>query len=219
MRVVRCLSFLCLLILVAGATIAPAEALTTSHFSSDKELLAIFSETMFVAEGRIGDGIVPGTFELEMGEEPSMPEVAGHFEWPNGTPVSFTLTYDALTSEIAFTAGDSTLYLAPRLLDYPDMFVRAGADLEDSQIIVEDLVLDGEVVGDVAYAAGIDDVDIMWIAGATLYDGFTLTGTVTMSWTGTQPAMSELLFQVKLGAPAPTDTVTKGWGKIKSLYR
>ena len=44
----------------AGATIV------TSHLSSDAQLLALLSDTLFVAEGRIGDGSGAATFEIDL---------------------------------------------------------------------------------------------------------------------------------------------------------
>ena len=62
-------------LLVAAMVIALSPAtiqaqITTSHIATDTELIAMLSDTMFVAEGRIGDRGGAATFELDVGQLP-----------------------------------------------------------------------------------------------------------------------------------------------------
>lgn len=214
------LAYVCVgMVVLFVAASAPAFALTTSHISSDAEMLAMFSDTIFVAEGRIGDGLGNATFELDLGKATSQPEVTAQFGWPNGTSVPFTLTYNSLTNGVEFTVGNSTLNWTSPLAGYTDVFVRTRAVNVNSDIVVRDLFLDGEAVNDVSNAVGADGLDILWIRGGTLQNGFTLAGYVTMTWTGTAPTQSRLAFQIKVDRLKPTDIEILNWGRIKSLYR
>lgn len=204
--------------LLAVASV-PAYPLGTSHIGSDAEMLAMFSDTIFVAEGRIGDGLGAATFELDLGKSTSQPEVTAQFDWSNGMTVPFTLTYDNISNAVVFTVGGSTLNWASPLSGYSDLFVRTRAVDAASDIVIQNLSLDGEVINDASHAVGANGLDILWIKGGTIYDGFTLSGQVTMTWTGTRPSQSRLAFQIKVDKLIPTGVSDTSWGKIKSLYR
>jgi hypothetical protein len=82
------------------------------------------------------------------------------------------------------------------------------------------MILDGDAVGDASSAdANVDGLDILWISGGDLADGFTLSGSTTMSWVGPRPTQSRLAFQVKVGTVNTVSTSTTTWGKVKALYR
>ncbi|MDD4858139.1 MAG: hypothetical protein PHD74_08550, partial [Candidatus Krumholzibacteria bacterium] len=57
---------------------------------------------------------------------------------------------------------------------FGDIFVRTRAVDDGKSIVVQDLVLDGQSVGDASAAVGADGLDILWISGGALSDGFTL---------------------------------------------
>jgi hypothetical protein len=199
---------------------APAgAALNTSHISSDADLLQLLSDTLFVGEGRIGDGAGPATFEVDLGGSTGTPDTTAQYDWPNGVYVPFSLTYDHTTHEVVFTVDDVTLYWTSPLWVYTDVFVRARAVDDFTEMIVDDLVLDGEVVGDMSNAIGPDGLDILWINGGTLNNGFELTGRAKMTWVGTPPSQSNLAFQIKVGKLANVATDRTTWGRMKSLYR
>jgi hypothetical protein len=84
--------------------------------------------------------------------------------------------------------------------------------------MVGDLVLNGGSVGDVSSAVG-PGLDILWISGAPLSNGFILTGTATLAWIGPAPTQSRLAFQIKVAKLSVVGTEDESWGGIKALYR
>jgi hypothetical protein len=205
--------------IAAAALFAPAAfCLTTQHLSTDAELLALVSDTLFVAEGRIGDLGGAATFELDLGQSTAAPSTTAQYGWVNGQTEPFTLAYDGTTGLVTFVLGGRTLtYMTPFPM-FGDVFVRTRAVDAGRSIVVRDLVLDGEGVGDASSATG-DGLDILWISGAALSQGFTLTGTATLSWTGAPPTQSRLAFQIKVAKLAVIGVDGSSWGGIKSLYR
>ena len=189
------------------ATASPAWAgLTTAHLATDAEMLAMLSDTLFVGEGRIGDGWGAATFEIDLGGD-------------TGNPNTWTLTYDHLTDEISITVDGITLYYATPLSGFSNIFVRTRAVNSGTDIVVDNLVLDAEAVGDVSGADGdVTGLDILWISGGTLANGFTLTGNTTMSWTGDPPNQSRLAFQITVGTLNTVKLARVTWGQFKSMF-
>jgi hypothetical protein len=205
--------------ILALAIIAnPASAgLTVLHIATDAEMLELLSDTLFVGEGRIGDGWGAATFEIDLGGDTGNPAMTAQYGWPNGTPVPWELTYDAMTNLVTFTVDGIALSYSTPLDGFTDVFVRARAVNVDSDILVDNLVLDSESIGESSQATG-DGLDILWISGATLSDGFAMTGHTTMAWAGTMPTQSRLAFQIKVGKlkPLRTDEIT--WGRLKKMF-
>jgi len=203
--------------LLAVAVPAGAE-LMTQHLAFDADMLSVLSDTLFVGEGRIGDGWSAATFEIDLGGDTGSPASTAQYGWPNGSAVSWTLTYDHTTDLVTFTVDGITLNYTTPLDGFSDIFVRTRAVNLESEILVDDMVLDGEAVGDQSNAVG-DGLDILWISGGTLFDGFTMTGRTTMSWTGDIPTQSRLAFQLKVGKLLPVRVYDqKTWGKLKSMF-
>jgi hypothetical protein len=193
---------------------SPATAvITTSHLATDAEMLALLSDTLFVGEGRIGDGSGAATFEADLGGDTGNPATTAQYDWPNGTAVPWSLTFDHTTNLITFVVDGVTLTYTTPLGGVTGIFVRARAVNVGSDILVDDLVLDSETLGDVSYAAG-NGLDILWISGATLNDGFAITGKTTMSWTGARPTQSRLGFQIKVGTLKPVYVRPATWGRL-----
>ncbi len=195
-----------------------AFAFTVSHIATDTELLALISDTIFVAEGRIGDLGGAATFELDLGQSTAAPYTTAQYPWISGTVEPFTLSYNSGTGLITFSLGGKVLtYMTPFPM-FGDIFVRTRAVEVDRSVIVQDLVLNGQSVGDVSNAVG-PGLDILWISGAALSNGFTLTGTATLAWNGAAPTQSRLAFQIKVAKLAVVGTADESWGGIKGLYR
>lgn len=207
------------LVLLLSAAGASWGALTTTHIGSDAELLELLSDTLFVGEGRIGDGAGTATFEVDLGGSSGNPDQTAQYDWPNGTSVAWTLTYNSATNLVTFTVDDVELHYVTPLSGFTEVFVRTRAVDADTEILVENLVLDGETVGDDSHAVGAGGLDILWISGGLLLDGFTMSGSTTMSWTGTPPTQSRLAFQIKVGTLEPVAVEDSSWGSIKALYR
>jgi hypothetical protein len=196
-----------------------AAALTVSHLTSDDDMLALLTDTLFVGEGRIGDGLGAATFEIDLGGDTGSPEVTAQYDWPNGTAVPWTLVYDHTTDQVTFTVDSEVLVWTSPLKGYTDIFVRARAVNAGSSILVGDLLLDSAAIGDQSHAiADATGLDILWIAGGSISDGFTLSGQTTMSWTGTRPTQSRLAFQIKVGLSKTVDAEDTSWGELKSIY-
>jgi hypothetical protein len=207
-------------LLAALAFALPAQgALVTTHYGSDQEMIDIMAEPHFVAEGRIGNNALNGDFEMDIGRSTSSPDAVAQLVWPNGTAVPFTLTHDG--------AGTATFSMAGETLDhdpidgFTDVFIRVRAVDGGTSIVVTDLVLDGEIVGDLTSTTGDGaGLDILRIEGGELGDGFTLTGTATLAWTGTPPQHSRLAFQLKIGAPDGVVSIdSSSWSTVKEFYR
>ena len=195
-----------------------AFSLTVKHLSTDTALLALISDTLFVAEGRIGDLGGAATFELDLGQSTSAPNTMAQYGWVNGQVEPFTLTYDSGTKLVTFVLGGRTLTYTPPFPMFGDIFVRTRAVDSGREIVVQSLVLNGQSVGDVSHAVG-DGLDILWISGGSLANGFTLTGTATLSWTGAPPTQSRLAFQIKVAKLSVIGVQNDTWGAIKALYR
>jgi hypothetical protein len=195
-----------------------AFAFTVSHLATDAELLALVSDTIFVAEGRIGDLGGAATFELDLGQSTAAPYTTAQYPWVSGAVEPFTLTYNAGTGIVTFSLGGRVLTYTTPYPMFGDIFVRTRAVDADRSVIVQDLVLNGSNVGDVSNSIG-PGLDILWISGAELAGGFTLTGTATLAWMGAAPTQSRLAFQIKVAKLAVVGTEDESWGGIKALYR
>jgi len=195
---------------------ASAAEVTTEHLGTDAEMLEFLSDTMFVAEGRIGDRGGAATFELDLGQDSGDPATTAQYDWQNGVPEPFTVTYDDLTGQVTFSLGGAYLVYTTPYFDFDQIFVRTRATESETSVLVDDLVIDGVQVSDQSLAVG-NGLDILWIKGAVLNNGFVLTGVATLAWTGAPPTQSRLAFQIKVGKSAIVATEESTWGHIKRL--
>lgn len=208
------------LVVALAAAPAPAtHALVTSHLSGDAEFLALAPVLTFVAEGRIGDRGGAATFELDLGAETAAPATTAQYDWLSGVVEPFSLSYDSGSQLVTFVLGGKTLLYTTASGTLTDIFVRTRAVNLNTTVVVSDLILDGDAVGDVSSATG-DGIDYLRILGGTLADGFVLTGNATLTWSGTAPTQSRLAFQIKLGTTDEHVGVESAtWNEIKALYR
>lgn len=197
---------------------AGANALTIQHIATDAELLVLISDTIFVAEGRIGDRGGAATFELDLGQSTSAPAVTRQYNWQSGVVEPFSLVYDAASGTVTFSLGGQSLVYNTPFFQFGDIFVRTRAVYEGTNVVVSDLVLDGEGVGGTSSAAG-PGLDILWISGGALADGFALTGNAVFAWTDTPPSQSNLAFQIKVAKLAIVGVDDCTWGGVKALFR
>jgi hypothetical protein len=200
---------------------AASAALTTSHIATDADMLAILNNLVIVAEGRIGDQGGAATFEHDLGQDTGAPAVTAQHTWPNGVVEPFTLSYDAGLNEVTFAIGGNMLKYTPGP-NFNLVVVRTRATQDLTNCMVNNMVLDGMVVGDQSSASGPDPggKDILLIEGASLEDGFALTGDARLTWGGDRPRNSHLAFQIKVGSHEGTvQAEDSSWGQLKSLYR
>ena len=181
------------------------------------------SDIVFVAEGRFGDRAGAAEKELNIGAETDVPVQSAHYDWPNGVPEPFTVTYDSGTGLASFTVGGVTLNYTP-VGSFTEAYVRTRAVEDDTSMLVDNLWLNGLEVGEAASISGPNGTDVLriWIPGVTLSDGFTLTGQSTMTWTGDPGALrSKLAYQIKLGTPIPEPGILAlaGVGLVAALLR
>jgi hypothetical protein len=208
-----------LLFAVLAAAAAQADPVT-EHLDNDAELVAALTDTLFVAEGRGGDGAGVATFELDLGPDSGAPAATAQYGWVSGQPEPFSITYDAGNGDIEFTLGGEVLSYSTPYPEFGDMFIRTRAVDDGSAVVVDDLVLDGFAIMDQSSAASPGGgLDILWIKQAELSDGFTLTGTATLTWTDTLPGQSRLAFQVKTARLGAVDNATASWGSWKASFR
>lgn len=161
--------------------------LVTMHFATDAEMLEFLSDTLLIGEGRIGDLGGAATFELDLGSDTGSPAQTAQYDWQSGAAEPFTLTYESSTGLVTFSLGGETLNYCTPYFDFNEIFVRTRAVDDNSCVTVIDLVVDGEVVGDFSGAAGPGGLDILFIWGAHLSDGFVIEGVATLTWIGDPP--------------------------------
>jgi hypothetical protein len=203
-------------VIVLCAPILVSGAISTSHIPTDAELVSMLSDTMFVAEGRIGDRGGAATFELDVGQDTGAPGTTAQYDWQSGVVEPFTVSFDAGTGLVTFMLGGQTLYYTTPWFDFDSVFIRTRAVNEGTSVTISDIVIDGETVMDQSHAVGTG-LDILWIKGAILNDGFTLTGNAVLTWTGTPPTQSRLAFQVKVGELGIVSTEESSWSRIKMI--
>jgi hypothetical protein len=209
-----------LVAMVALALPAAARAqLGVEYFSRDDVLATVLSDSIFVAEGRIGDRGGAATFELDLGQSTAAPAVTAQHDWQSGVAYPFTLSYDIFTSTATFTLGGNTLTYVSTYNVFDAIFIRTRAIPPATFVGVYDLVLDGIPVPGASVETGPDGLKIMQIYGAPLQDGFTLTGTAKMSWGSTLPVNSQLAFQIKVANMLVVETEAQSWGQVKALFQ
>lgn len=206
------------LLVITSFSVASAQ-ITTEHIETDLEMLQYLSDTLFVSEGRIGDRGGAATFELDIGNDTGAPAQTAQYNWISDQEEPFTVTYDSGTGQVTFSLGGITLYYTTPYFDFDEIFFRTRAVDAGTSVRVTDLVIDGETVGDESYADEYDGLDILWVRGVNLNDGFVISGTATLSWIGTPPTQSRLAFQVKVGKLGIIEAEDASWGEIKSLFR
>jgi hypothetical protein len=204
--------------LVLGPALGLAQ-IQTGHFATDAEMLEVLSDTLFVAEGRIGDRGGAATFELDLGYSTSAPNTTTQYNWISGQTEPFTLSYDPLTSLVTFSLGGKLLSYTTAFDDFGVIFVRTRAIDDGAAVSVVDLLLGSQPVGGLSAAAGPGGLDILWITGPDLSLGFALTGVATLSWGSPVPSQSRLAFQVKVARLTTVAAEPQSWGQIKNLYR
>ena len=191
-----------------GTLLPASAAVTTTHLVNDGQLVTVLPSETVAAEGRIGDRGGPLTFEADLGPSTAAPDSTAQFDWISGMPEEFTLSYDPATNLVQFTVCAVVVLTYTPAGSFSDIFLRTRAVSPGTTVVTTDLVLDGTPIADSASATG-PGLDILWIAGGGLADGFMLTGHVTLSWSGTAPTDSNLAFQLLLGTASGCATAAQ----------
>lgn len=189
-------------------------------FYNDNVFGLVLSDSLFVAEGRIGDRGGPATFEIDLGPDTSNPAVTAQYDWPNGSYVPFALTYDMATGLVTFTVDGVVLDHTTEFTNFDAIFIRTRAAIEGSHIIIRDLAINGAPIGCTVRAGGLyGGLQILQLYGAGVRGSFELTGSVKMLWEGATPQNSQLAFQIKVANMFVVSAEDQSWGQVKSLYR
>ncbi|MBK1660111.1 choice-of-anchor W domain-containing protein [Paracraurococcus ruber] len=210
---------------IALALAAPAQAAPSvaGVFSSDSDFLgflagkgvSLATDELFVAQARGG---VPGSSDYEIGLHipPGFTSAAplgtaGQLNWVSGTAVPFTLARNA-AGVVTFTmAGYAASYAAPAL---HALGLRVGALLGTgttaASAALTNLKFDGVTLSWNGNPLGLTATapSPALAVVADLPDVFSLTGDVTLAWTGAFPTRSRLAVQIKglEGYPAAVPT-------------
>lgn len=101
------------------------------------------------------------------------------YPWQNGVPVCFNITYSQSLNLLYYTVGNTTITTTP-YAGSTDLFIRGVITGKGPMsITVNDLEFNGETVDGEMYTT---NYDVLWLKGADVSCGFTLTGSVTLTW-------------------------------------
>lgn len=153
---------------------------------------------VFVAEGRIGNNGTSGDWELGILNPNNnlLPDQTNQFVWGNGTVYDFTLEYtgSAVNYNVGGTLLSSTVFNEP----IDTIYIRTKETANSNLQLNIDSLNTFSAPGD----NDSDDVDYVLVED--IFAPFTLMGTVSFDWTGTQPNGSNLAYQIKVGTSEPT---------------
>ncbi len=209
-------------ILAIGALWSPGSVLaqlSSEYFGSDVVLDTVLSDSLFVAEGRIGDLSATTTYELGLGVSTVAPAMTSQFIWGSGVVYPFSLSFDLMSRIATFTVGDRTVVFTSDYTAFDAIFIRARAVLPGTSVGLYDLMLDGIPVPGTSVESGPDGLTLMQIYGSPLYDGFTLSGTTKLSWDGVLPKKSQLAFQIYTANMLIVTNEDQSWSQVKNLFR
>ena len=103
--------------------------------------------------------------------------------------IEFSVSYDPDADEYVLVVDGNTLTTVPQdERDGPYLIIRVSSvDKNDARVVVDDLAVDGVEIDASADSRGSDSVDLvdyLILESDGFPDGFTLTGTMTFSWSG-----------------------------------
>lgn len=116
--------------------------------------------------------------------------------WPNGVGRDFVITYDQDSQSVSFSINgnnvDHNTNATAAVL--ADMMLRAKSSA-NTTIMINNLSLDGNALPDLTASGG--DLSLRFVrASGLLQNGFTLTGTIRMNWTGPTPPTHAMSLQI-----------------------
>lgn len=198
-----------LAILLPGAAGARGE-LAVSHLRDEagavKAARANGGAIRFTAEARLPNG---GGWSLGARRLPGDPPTStARFDWPNGMPVPFVLSYDGRrTVSLTVFQGDreaAASFVGDRPADCDELFVSAAAAGPGASAALAGLKLGDLTVENAPAAASPSrEQDVLRIRGVDLAHGFTLTGAATLSRGSGKPEgdVRILFWCAKVGTP------------------
>lgn len=152
---------------------------------------------IFVAEGRIGNNGSSGDWELGILNPNNnlLPDQSAQFVWGNSTVYDFTLEYTGSTVNynVGGTLLSSTVFNEPIDTIYVRTQETANSNLQ----------LNIDSLNTFSAPSDNDSDDVDYVLVEDISAPFTLMGTVSFDWTGTQPNGSHLAYQIKVGTSDP----------------
>ncbi|MCH7548406.1 MAG: hypothetical protein IH969_02530 [Candidatus Krumholzibacteriota bacterium] len=206
--------FVGILVIVASPAFA---VLTVSHLT-DADLPTVFTSQQHVGEGRAGDGTATATYEVGVGGTMGAPTVTGQYTWITNTKVPFFIDYNATTDIVTFSIDGVFVQETIVLSGTTEILLRVATPSKKYTMSLENMFVDGEAVIELGSAS--ESHDILWISGATIADGFVVTGDVKAKWSNAEPAPvgDQVSFSVVMGNTSTVPTEETTWGMIKALY-
>ena len=210
----------------AGVVMPEPVDVTIQHYDTDAAFSTAYGGDVFLAlESRWGDNGGSGEWETGIWDASHQVVDSDQNTYPNGDVVYWYVTYDPSVGTVTFEVGDSVVSYEVGEWSGEDIIIRTRAAKENTSISVDDLWFFGAapdytwgtISGSSYTSYSEGGVDILWLSGLSLGNGFTLTGTTTMTWDGTpsQPYRSALAMQIKFGesvVPEPATMTLFGIG-------
>lgn len=176
-----------------------------------------------VAEGRIGNRLDTGTWEISLRRNTNGGPLfnLGQLNWTNGQAQPFTITYDGAHG-ITYQVGAAVISTTQLGGTFSDVFIRtrsaAGSSVQLSSIMVS-----GGGVLPIVASEGDGDVDYIRIGNRNLdnaaipFSSFTITGFQTLTWTVSNPPVNSGLnaqFRFTNVVPAPSSLALLGLAAV-----
>ncbi len=207
-----------LLLAVVLPTVACAQY-GVDYFSRDEYLAGVFSDSLFVAEGRLGDAAGTGQWEMGLGGDETTPTDTAQIPWTSGEFVGFAVDYDFVGRIVTFTLGGETLYFETQFAFFDSIFLRAETEAAGTAIVLTDLRLNGSSVPGGINLAGPDRLRIMQIYRIPSNQDLSLTGRVGLTWDETQDWPADLNFRIRFTNMAVVETRQVTFGSVKRMFR
>lgn len=169
-----------------------------------------------VAEGRIGNNALSGTWERAIWQQGGVggTKAEGQFVWGNGSAYAWSFNWDGVNT-VTFNLADTSISWNQVAGDFTDIFIRTRSG-NDSSLLLSELAfsgVDGNLNPGNLFSTGNGDVNYLQITnGGSPLGAFSLGGLVQFDWTGNPPTNSALAFQVKFTnvIPAPASMALLG---------
>ena len=213
---------ICLRLGLLLALVLPAAASAqygVEYFSHDQFLNGVFSDSLFVAEGRLGDAGGTEQWELGLGNDQSAPATTAQMPWVNGQYVDFAVDYFYFGRLVTFTVGGETLSFETLYGFYDSIFLRAETRDAGTKIVIDELELNDIVVPGAIRISGPDCLRILQIYHIPANQDLRLTGRVRLSWSEEAPPPADLNFRIRFTNMAVVGTQETTFGGIKRLFR
>ena len=193
----RLLAALALTPILAAAS--PAQGLSVSRLDNDQALEALLPAPDAWAQARAGNRSLTGTHELALGSGASV-LAQGQRAWTSGAAIALRVTYDGF-GWLTLDVGGQTLS-AKVGGQFTSLALRASSRSPGAGLQLWSLSLNQSWLGPGMSAhsqAGEEDLDILFVQGASLAHGFVLRGTLRPTWWNPAPSGDELALEVRFG--------------------